>query len=435
MKKKLDIQFSRHIIKGMKDKTKTLLSAEIQVTPFNPVYDELDRMMFLSKNLYNACLYVERQLFFKKRDCKDPVQKSELVSFVSNFTLSEQLQDSDNPDYRALPVAVSQQVCKQVYLNYKSFFSLLKKDSSARIPRYLHKTKGRNKLSFTKNAISKVNIRNGIIKLTGLNCTFKLPDYIDYKTVQQIDVIKTQNRTIKILIMYAVPKVPLKEDNGRVLGVDLGVDNLISVVSNTNDFKPRIYDGKPLKAVNQFCNKQVSRLKSLSKNVITEKICSIFRNRMNRVNDCFHKYSSDLINQAVSNGFNTIVIGKNKSWKQEVNLGTRNNQNFVSIPFDKLVSKIKYKASLKGIKVIETEESYTSKCSFFDNEYPCKHETYLGERVHRGLFRSSEGFINADLNGALNIIKKVYKDFCCETANLSIDFFRTIVKVNPKFAV
>lgn len=435
MKKKLDIQFSRHIIKGMKDKTKTLLSAEIQVTPFNPVYDELDRMMFLSKNLYNACLYVERQLFFKKRDCKDPVQKSELVSFVSNFTLSKQLQDSDNPDYRALPVAVSQQVCKQVYLNYKSFFSLLKKDSSARIPRYLHKTKGRNKLSFTKNAISKANIRNGIIKLTGLNCTFKLPSYIDYKTVQQIDIIKTRNRTIKILVMYSVPKVPLKKDNGRVLGVDLGVDNLMSVVSNTNDFKPRIYDGKPLKAVNQFCNKQVSRLKSLSKNVITEKICSIFRNRMNRVNDCFHKYSSDLINQAVSNGFNTIVIGKNKSWKQEVNLGTRNNQNFVSIPFDKLVSKIKYKASLKGIKVIETEESYTSKCSFFDNEYPCKHETYLGERVHRGLFRSSEGFINADLNGALNIIKKVYKDFCCETANLSIDFFRTIVKVNPKFAV
>ena len=419
----------------MKDKTKTLLSAEIQVTPFNPVYDELDHMMFLSKNLYNACLYTERQLFFKKRDCKDPVQKSKLVSFMSNFTLSKQLQDSDNPDYRALPVAVSQQVCKQVYLNYKSFFSLLKKDSNARMPKYLHKTKGRNKLSFPKNAISKPNIRNGIIKLTGLNCTFRLPDYIDYKTVQQIDIIKTQNRTIKVLVLYSVPKVPLKEDNGRVLGVDLGVDNLMSVVSNTDDFKPRIYDGKPLKAVNQFCNKQVSRLKSLSKNVITEKICSVFRNRMNQVNDCFHKYSSDLINQAVSNGFNTIIIGKNNSWKQEVNLGTRNNQNFVSIPFNRLIDKIKYKAGLRGIKVIETEESYTSKCSFFDNEYPCKHESYSGERVHRGLFRSSRGFINADLNGALNIIKKVYKDFCCETANLNIDFFRTIVKVSPKSAV
>ena len=419
----------------MKDKTKTLLAAEIQVTPFNPVYDELDRMMFLSKNLYNACLYTERQLFFQKRDCKDPELKSKLKGFIGNFALSKQLQDEDNPDYRALPAAVSQQVCKQVCLNYSSFFSLHKKDPKARMPKYLHKTKGRNRLSFPKNAISKSNLRNGIIKLTDLNCTFKLPDYIDYRTVQQIDIVKTQNRTIKILIMYAVPKVPLKEDNGRVLGVDLGVDNLMSVVSNTDDFKPRIYDGKPLKAINQFCNKQVANLKSLSKNVITEKICSVFRNRMNQVNDCFHKYSSDLINHAVFNGFNTIIIGKNDNWKQEVNLGTRNNQNFVSIPFDKLISKIKYKASLKGIKVIETEESYTSKCSFFDNEYPCKHESYLGERVHRGLFRSSKGFINADLNGALNIIKKVVKDFSCETANLSIDFFKTIVKVSPKSAV
>lgn len=416
----------------MKDKTRTLLTGEIQVTPFDQSYNEIDRMMFLSKNLYNACLYVERQLFFQKRDCKDPELKSKLKGFISNFELSKQLQDANNPDYRALPTAVSQQVCKQVYLNYKSFFSSHTKGLKARIPKYLDKTKGRNRLSFPKNAISR-SIKNGVIKLTGLNCTFKLPEYIDYKTVQQIDIIKTQNRTIKVLVLYSVPKVPLKEDNGRVLGVDLGLNNLMSVVSNTDDFKPRIYDGKPLKAVNQFCNKQVSRLKSLSKNVITEKICSIFRNRMNQVNDCFHKYSSDLINQAVSNGFNTIIIGKNKSWKQEVKLGTRNNQNFVFIPFNRLIDKIKYKASLRGIKVIETEESYTSKCSFFDNEFPCKQENYKGERVHRGLFKSSKGFINADLNGALNIIKKVYKDFSCETA--SIDFYKTIVKVSPKFAV
>ena len=417
----------------MKDKTKTLLTGEIQVTPFDQSYNEIDQMMFLSKNLYNACLYIEKQLFFNKIKCKDPIQKSKLVSFINNFTLSKQLQDSNNRDYRALPSAVSQQVCKQVYLNYKSFFSLLKKDPSVRVPKYLHRTKGRNRLSFPKNAISKPSIRNGIIKLTGLNCTFKLPEYIDYKTVQQIDIVKTRNRTIKVLIAYSVPKVPLKKDNGRVLGIDLGLNNLMSVVSNTKDFRPLIYDGKPLKAINQFCNKQVSKLKSLSKNIITEKICSIYRNRMNKINDYLHKCSSHLINQAVSNGFNTIIIGKNQSWKQEVNLGTRNNQNFVQIPFNKLISKIRYKASLKGIKVIETEESYTSKCSFFDDEFPCKHETYLGERVFRGLFKSSKGFINADLNGALNIIKKVLKDF--NSSNLSIDFFRTIVKVIPKFTV
>ena len=417
----------------MKDKTRTLLTGEIQVTPFDESYNEIDQMMFLSKNLYNACLYVERQLFFQKRDCKDPVLKSKMKGFIGDFELSKQLQDSNNPDYRTLPSAVSQQVCKQVYSNYKSFFSLHKKGLKARIPKYLHKTKGRNKLSFPKNAISKPNIRKGIIKLTGLNCTFKLPEYIDYKTVQQIDIVKTRNRTIKVLIAYSVPKVPLKEDNGRVLGIDLGLNNLMSVVSNTKDFRPLIYDGKPLKSVNQFCNKQVSKLKSLSKNIITKKICSIYRNRMNKINDYLHKYSSHLINQAVSNGFNTIIIGKNKSWKQEINLGRKNNQNFVQIPFNKLISKIKYKASLKGIKVIETEESYTSKCSFFDDEFPCKHETYQGERTFRGLFKSSKGFINADLNGALNIIKKVFKDF--NSSNLSIDFFKTVIKVIPNFTV
>ena len=412
----------------MKDKTKTLLTGEIQVTPFDQSYNEIDRMMFLSKNLYNACLYIERQLFFQKRDSKNP----NLKGFIGNFELSKQLQDANNPDYRALPVAVSQQVCKQVYFNYRSFFSLHRKGLNARIPKYLDKTKGRNKLSFTKNVISR-SIKNGVIKLTGLNCTFKLPDYIDYKTVQQIDIVKTQNRTIKVLIAYSVPKVPLKEDNGKVLGIDLGLNNLMSVVSNTRDFRPLIYDGKPLKAINQFCNKQVSKLKSLSKNIITEKICSIYRNRMNKINDYLHKCSSHLINQAVSNGFNTIIIGKNQYWKQEINLGTKNNQNFVQIPFNKLISKIKYKASLKGIKVIETEESYTSKCSFFDDEFPCKHETYQGKRVFRGLFKSSKGFINADLNGALNIIKKVLKDF--NSSNLSIDFFKTVVKVIPKFTV
>ena len=417
----------------MKDKTKTLLAGEIQITPFDPIFTELDHMMFLSKNLYNVCLYVERQLFFDKRDCKDLVLKSKMKGFISNFDLSKKLQDENNPDYRALPAAVSQQVCKQVYLNYISFFSLHKKGLKARIPKYLHKTEGRNRLSFAKNAISMSKLKLGIIKLTGIEHEFKLPKYIIPDSVQQIDIVKNQNRTIKVLILYSVPKVPLKGNNGKVLGIDLGLNNLMSVVSNTKDFRPRIYDGKPLKSINQFCNKQVSKLKSLSKNIITEKICSIYRNRINKINDYLHKCSSDLINQAVSDGFNTIIIGKNKSWKQEVNLGTKNNQNFVQIPFNNLISKIRYKASLKGIEVIETEESYTSKCSFFDNEFPCKQETFKGERTFRGLFKSSKGFINADLNGALNIIRKVYKDFSSKTSDLSIDFFKTVVKVNPKF--
>lgn len=415
----------------MKDKTKALLTGEIQVTSFDSSYNELDKMLFLSKNLYNACLYIERQKFFEKRDSKD----SSIKGFLTNFELSKKLQDEDNPDYRALPSAVSQQVCKQVFLVYKSFFSLFKKGLKPKLPKYLDKEKGRNKLSFAKNAFSQSKIKLGIIKLSGLNCSFKLPEYIEPKTVQQIDIIKTQNRTIKILIIYSVDKVPLKEDNNRVLGIDLGLNNLMSVVSNTNDFKPLIYDGKYLKSVNQFCNKQISNLKSLSKNLITKRICSIYRNRINKINSCLHRYSSDLINQAVSNNFNTIIIGKNVSWKQEINLGRRTNQNFVCIPFNNLINKIKYKASLKGINVIETEESYTSKCSFFDDEFPCKHNTYQGERIYRGLFKSSKGTINADLNGALNIIRKVFKDFSYKTSNLTIDFFKDIIKVNHDLTV
>ena len=174
----------------MKDKTKTLLTGEIQVTPFDPIFAELDHMMFSSKNLYNVCLYIERQLFFQKRDCEDPVLKSKLKGFISNFELSKQLQDEDNPDYRALPAAVSQQVCKQVYLNYSSFFSLHKKGLKARIPKYLHKTEGRNRLSFPKNTISMSKLKTGIIKLTGIAHEFKLPEYIAPDSVQQIVLLK-----------------------------------------------------------------------------------------------------------------------------------------------------------------------------------------------------------------------------------------------------
>ena len=134
----------------MKDKTKTLLTGEIQVTPFDPIFIELDHMMFLSKNLYNVCIYTQRQLFFDKRDCKDPVLKSKMKGFISNFELSKKLQDENNPDYRALPAAVSQQVCKQACLNYMSFLSLHKKGLKARIPKYLHKTEGRKQAFFCK---------------------------------------------------------------------------------------------------------------------------------------------------------------------------------------------------------------------------------------------------------------------------------------------
>ena len=409
----------------MKDKNFILYTRKIQIKRTDQAYKELDHMMFLSKNLYNTCLFRERQTFFAKRDCQDLEEQKRLKSYLTWVELINQLTHENQIDYRALPSAVSQQVCKHVQSDYQSFFSKRKTDKSAKIPHYLHKTKGRNKLSFPKNAISIVELRKGFIKLSSVNTKFLIPNGIDYKDIQQIDVIKRVGH-IQVLVMFKVPKPALKADNGKCLGIDLGLNNLATVVSNFINFKPTIYDGKLLKSMNQKYNKYSSKLRSKltikgKEKYISHKILSLTRNRYNFIEDYFHKISKDIINQAVSNDVTTIVVGNNDLWKQEINLGKRNNQNFVQIPFENLISKLRYKALAKGIKVITTEESYTSKCSFFDNEIVCKHKDYKGKRIHRGLFRTSDRkTINSDVNGALNIIKKVVPTFCCETAGLEV---------------
>lgn len=410
----------------MKDKTKEIRVRKIQVKRGSQVEKELDHNMFLSKNLYNTCLYTQRNNFFTKRDCQDPKLKNEMKSFLTFVDLIKILQDSNQVDYRALPANVAQQVCIQVCNDFISFFKKLKNgDKTARIPKYKDKVKGRNKLSYTKSSVSTKELRNGNIKLTGINTKFKIPDGIDYKDIQRVDIVKKSSH-IEVVIMYKVPKVELKEKNNRYMGADLGLNNLITVASNVKGINPIIFDGRPVKAINQFYNKYVSELQSkLTKKgkekYTSNKIYSITRNRYNKINDYFQKISTYLINQAVSNSITAIFIGLNKEWKQEIKIGKENNQKFVQIPFKILIDMITYKGKEKGIDVITTEESYTSKCSFFDNEEMCHHDKYQGKRIKRGLFRTSDRkTINADVNGALNIIKKVIPTFCCFTAKLEV---------------
>ena len=409
----------------MTDKNEEIRVRKLQVKSGSQAEKELDHKMFLSKNLSNTCIYIQRGTFFTKRDCQDPKLKSEMKSFLTFVELIKMLQDSNQVDYRALPAAVAQQVCIQVCNEFISFFKKLKNgDKTARIPKYKDKVKGRNKLSYPKNAISTKELRNGYIKLTGINTKFKIPDGIDYKDIQRVDVVKKSSH-IEVVIMYKVPKVELKEKNNRYMGADLGLNNLITVASNVKGITPMIFDGRPVKAINQFYNKYISELQSkLTKKgkekYTSNKTRSITRNRYNKITDYFHKISTYLINQAVSNGITAIFIGLNKEWKQEIKLG-KNNQKFVEIPFDILIDMITYKAKDKGIDVITTEESYTSKCSFFDNEEMCHHDQYQGKRIKRGLFRTSDRkTINSDVNGALNIIRKVIPTFSCETAKLEV---------------
>ena len=197
-------------------------------------------------------------------------------------------------------------------------------------------------------------------------------------------------------------------EHKKYCGVDLGLDNLMTCCFT--DDKPLIINGKPLKSINQKYNKDRAKLQSkLQKNKHTSKrIQRIAQKRINKINDYLHKTSRVFVNYLVSKGITDVVIGYNKEWKQRINIGHVNNQKFVSIPFNTLLQMLSYKCQLEGINLITNEESYTSKCSFLDDEEICKHEEYVGKRVKRGLFRTANGkYINADVNGSLNILKKV----------------------------
>lgn len=199
-------------------------------------------------------------------------------------------------------------------------------------------------------------------------------------------------------------------------GIDIGIDNLATVTSNKVGFVPRIVNGRPIKSVNQFYNKYKAKLQSkLGHTGTTKRMEAVTNYRTRRINHYLHTASRRIIDLLVSEGIGTLVIGKNNGWKQDCNMGKRNNQQFVSIPHGRLIDMLTYKAELVGIIVKVTEEGYTSKASFLDGDklpaYDPKREekpTFSGKRIKRGLYRAEDGrLINADVNGSYNIIRKV----------------------------
>ena len=196
------------------------------------------------------------------------------------------------------------------------------------------------------------------------------------------------------------------------MSVDIGVDNLATVVNNIG-LQPVIINGKGLKSINKYYNKQISYYREIAKRMngrdYTNKMYSLTMKRNCKINDYMHKASKYLIEYAKANNFNTIVIGNNKGWKQKSAMSKKVNQTFVGIPHMKFIEMVQYKAENVGINVILTEESYTSGTSFLDNEKPIKANYNKQRRIHRGLFISNKGIkINADVNGAYQIMKKVF---------------------------
>lgn len=365
----------------------------------NELFDECDRLCFLSKNLYNHANYVIRQSFTNKENSK----------YLNYYEINKLFKKYN--DYCALPRKVSNQTLMILDRNWKSFFATIKSWGKNKekfkgrpsLPKYLDKVKGRFVVTYEKGAISSKELRNGIIKLSGTNILIKT----DKKNINQCRIVPKNNSYV-IEVIYTIPNFEQKLDNDRYSSIDLGLNNLATVGSNI--LKPFIINGKPLKSINQYYNKKLAKLRS-NKNS-KSKIHSLCNKRNNKIKDYLHKSSRYIVNHLVSNEINTLVVGYNKGWKQDINIGKINNQKFVNIPYLMFVNMLKYKSEMAGIKFILNEESYTSKCSFLDNEEVKKHKKYMGRRIKRGLFKSSIGkLINADLNGSLNILRKVVGDF------------------------
>lgn len=361
----------------------------------NSLYKELDMLCFLSKNLYNSALYTIRQFYFENK------------KYINWFNINNQFIKDKQTDYYALPCKVSQQTLKMVDQNMKSFFNALKaKNSKPKLPKYLDKTNGRFVVTYTNQAISKTDLKKGYIVLSKTNIRIKTKVH----DIQQVRIVP-QNNIIVVEVLYKADCKSNISDVRKYCGVDFGLNNLMSC--GFSDVRPMLINGKPLKSINWHYNKKKAELQSLLKNKHTSnRITNLTIRRNNKVNDYLHKSSRLFINYLVSNDITDVVIGYNKEWKQGIHIGRVNNQNFVNIPYYKLLNMLTYKCELLGITVHITEESYTSKCSFLDNEEICKHEDYKGKRIKRGLYKSSAGrLINADVNGALNILKKVIGEY------------------------
>jgi putative transposase len=371
------------------------------------LYKRLDNLCFLSKNLFNYANYLIRQKFIISGEYLDYYKIQKLCQ--------------GKTDYLALPAKVSQQVLLRLHESWKSFFAATKEynlhpdkfKARPKIPRYKHKILGRNVLTYTVQAISKEWLKKGIINFskTQIFLTTKV------REINQVRIVpKTYHYSIKVV--YEVKAVTGSSSGVEwIAGIDIGLNNLATITSNLKGFGPLIINGKPLKSINAYYHKKKAMLQSYLKGERQTliKINYLTHKRNVKVDNYLHNASRFIINHLAANRIGTLVIGKNDNWKQGINLGKRNNQNFVAIPHARFIEMLTYKAQLAGIVVKVIEESYTSKCSFLDNEPCVKHLEYEGKRIKRGLFRAGDGrLINADVNGSTNIVKKAFPNAFAE---------------------
>ncbi|MHA1317098.1 MAG: RNA-guided endonuclease InsQ/TnpB family protein [Candidatus Heimdallarchaeaceae archaeon] len=374
------------------------------------------------KNLYNQANYIIK---YQLRKSKYFTREFELMNILRY-----------HPTYTALPGHTAQQTIKFLCLAWKGYFRSLEEwkkepekfNGKPRPPKY-KKKEGLHIIYFTNSQV-KIKEEKGegkffisFPKRVGLKIVTRLDPSTKVKFARLIPM----GTKFKLEIVYEKEIEERKEERPaeRVLALDLGVNNLVAGLTSIPGEKGFLINGRPIKAVNQWFNKRRAKLQSdyarQGLNTWGRKMLALQLERMFKIADYFHKASRKIVDYCLEKNIDTIVIGYNSRWKQKVNMGKKNNQTFVFIPFQSLIDKITYKAEEKGIKVLPTEESYTSVCSFLDNEEIDFHLHYVGKRTHRGLFISSQGLrINADINSAGNIGRKVFPTLFSVESNYGI---------------
>ena len=378
-------------------------------------YNILRELCRIAKNLTNQAIYNIRQYYF---------QEKQYLRYEANYYEMKYLEN-----YKLLNSNISQQTLKNVDQMFKSFFSLIKLAKQGkynfryiRLPNYLPKN------SYSNLVISQIRLRKDNILTIPFSNTFKkkyevnkiqikIPKILEDKKIKQIQIIPKFNaRFFEIQYIYEIQEEDIQLNTNNALAIDLGVNNLCTCVTNIG--KSFIVDGKKLKSINQFFNKQNAKLQSIKdkQNIKqqTKQQYLISRKRKNRIDDYINKTCRYIINYCLTNDIGTLVIGYNQSFQNKTNLGRKNNQIFTQLPFGKIREKLEYLCKRYNINYILQEESYTSKASFFDNdELPIYNadnpQTYefSGKRIKRGLYLTKNDYhFNADCNGALNILRK-----------------------------
>jgi IS605 OrfB family transposase len=384
-------------------------------------YEAMRSLHRYAKNLYNVGLYALRQHFF---------QTGKLLSFTKLYH-----QCKANENYRMIQAGASQQILKNAHEAMKSFVSLSKKAASGqypqdkvRIPNYLPKG-GYGQIPCSTNAIA---VRNGCFNMPlsnrftkeypGLKIAVRVPDRIAGRPLKEVRLNPLHHaRYLEAEFVYGtINKSTCPIQAPGILSLDIGVGALVAGISTVGT--AFLIDGKRLKAQNQWYNKERSRLQAIrDKQGIkgeTNKLAAIAYSRDNFVRDYLSKSGHLIVQHCLDNGIGRVVAGVNPLWKQEVDMGRVNNQNFVQIPFWKFRRFLRHLCDQHGIGYEEVAESYTSKASFLDRDTipedahdRAEKPKFSGKRIGRGLYRSTKGrLVNADLNGAANILRKALSD-------------------------